>query len=168
MKKRILLGILIVMFPVMLWAQDTRVVVDLKDLDPQTATKIIEAQRASEQVITDKNVENVKKWSELGKAIGEVIKETAHTINVESNDFAKSDLGRIIFWFILYEYVGKGWIKAGIMLFLFIGSFCVFMHSMLSEKANRLAHNEQEAYQIISIASTFIFGVVALFAIIFA
>ena len=100
-----------------LFAQEIKL--DLQKIDPDLARQIIAAQQKA-----DKQVEvtpaKVQEWAEIGKAVGSVVKDTAKTLNVESNSFAQSPLGRTIVWLVVYNYIGKGWIKAGLFFFLFL------------------------------------------------
>lgn len=120
--KTLLIGCVLFASPV--FAQT--VTVDLGKLDSETAKEILE--QTKNKTSSSKEIkENVKDYAEIAQVIGSVLKDSAHTLNIESNDFAKSELGRQIIFLIIYNYVGKGWLKVFITFTVFLISLVVFV-----------------------------------------
>ena len=49
----------------------------------------------------------LQKWQELGDAFAVTIKNIAHSLNVEVNEFLKSDVGMLTAGVIVYKMMGK-------------------------------------------------------------
>ena len=71
---------LIMIFALPLFAQQNTISIDISKLDSKTAASVLKAQKASRGEITPSQVDE---WAKIGLAIGNVIKTTAKTVNVE-------------------------------------------------------------------------------------
>lgn len=73
------------------------------------------------------NLSDTTKWQEVGKAFSETIKDVCQTLNVEVNQFIKSDVGKLTAAIIVYKMVGKDVIRIGVILmFMFILTLMIF------------------------------------------
>jgi len=67
------------------------------------------------------------KWQEIGIAFSETIKQVCQTLNVEVNQFIKSDVGKLTAGIIIYRMVGKDLLRIAIILLFMIGlTFFIF------------------------------------------
>lgn len=73
---------------------------------------------------------NSTKWQEIGIAFSETIKQVCQTLNVEVNQFIKSDVGKLTAGIIIYRMVGKDLLRIAIIL-LFMFTLTVFIFSSI-------------------------------------
>jgi len=133
---------------------ETKVVVDLKNLDDLTRNKIIDSMKKAESSglpidISAFQPEAIKAWV---NAVSEGIKDVCHNLNVEVNDFIKTPAGMIITGSIIYKVIGKdifigvkdivfgilGWVVSMLLLFLIARRF------VLTRKIKILKEYEEE------------------------
>lgn len=95
------------------------------------------------------NLSDTTKWQEVGKAFSETIKDVCQTLNVEVNQFIKSDVGKLTAIIIVYKMVGKDVIRIGIiLLFMFIVTFMIgisiyFIHGKKKWKVKKSDGSEE-------------------------
>jgi len=67
------------------------------------------------------------RWQEIGIAFSETIKQVCQTLNVEVNQFIKSDVGKLTAGIIIYRMVGKDLLRIAIISLFMIGvTFFIF------------------------------------------
>jgi len=69
---------------------------------------------------------NSTKWQEIGIAFSETIKQVCQTLNVEVNQFIKSDVGKLTAGIIIYRMVGKDLLRI-VLILLFMFTLTVFI-----------------------------------------
>lgn len=112
MKK--LYGVLAVAFLLFSVQAFATVEIDTRGLsDAQKAQLVLEADKlrqSQDSAVTDavKNAspEDVSKWSQMGKAVAETIGATAKELSISVNEFAKTDVGKMTMFLIVYKMVG--------------------------------------------------------------
>ena len=103
------------------------------------------AREAIVQVLSDKDnkvpeitSENLEKWSTVGDAFAETIKKICHILNVEVNEFLKSDVGKIVTVVIVYKLIGAELLKVllcyGAWLLITIVSITFFKIAFIKKK----------------------------------
>jgi len=91
---------------------------------------------------------NSTKWQEIGIAFSETIKQVCQTLNVEVNQFIKSDVGKLTAGIIIYRMVGKDLLRILIIslfmlgLTFFIFSSIYFVHGKKKWKIKDKEGNE--------------------------
>lgn len=63
--------------------------------------------RSSSSGYIPSNIRGMMEWKEMGNAFAETIKTVCHTLNVEVNEFLKSDVGKLTAVVIIYKMIGK-------------------------------------------------------------
>lgn len=76
-------------------------------LSKDTREAVAKAVRKAEETIVPASAVELKKWQEFGDAFAITIKSIAHTLNVEVNEFLKSDVGKLTAGVIVYKMIGK-------------------------------------------------------------
>ena len=98
----IMLVVSVVLVSQNVFAENTRVWVDLEKLTPAARNEILDLQKGTRVSDPDQ----WKKWSEIGKGIGLAIGETAKVLNTEVNAFIKTPAGMITVGLIAYKVIG--------------------------------------------------------------
>lgn len=87
-----------------------QVTVDLENLSPQDAAKVLEMQKQANMASKAKEPDTVKKienWVDIGEKLGKAIAATCKELSVQVNDFIKTPVGRMTVAVILWKAVGK-------------------------------------------------------------
>lgn len=93
--------------------------VDISSL-PESERLAIQ-QKLQQQPITNK----VSEWTEIGKAVGVAVKETASVLNVEVNNFAQTPVGKLTIFLIIWKLMSTpilGLAICSIVFFICISS----------------------------------------------
>ena len=144
---------LIVGFSAPTFAQNrdnTKVTVDLKELDDFTRNKVIEMIKKSESTgvpisLGDLKPLEIKTWA---NAITETIKDVCHNLNVEVNEFIRTPAGMLITGLIVYRVIGKdlligvkdivftiiGWTVCLLIIYLFVARKFLLPRKIKTEK----------------------------------
>lgn len=114
------------------FAQGTVKIEDLLTNPNLTATerdkiaKLLTAQPSGKGVVIEA-IANSEKWREVGQAFAETVKQICQTLNVEVNQFIKSDVGKLTAGIILWKMVGKDLIRIVVLsMFLFCLTIVIF------------------------------------------
>lgn len=102
----------------------TKVTVDLQDLGTNERSAVLDAVKNEQPKITNVTPDEVKKWSAIGKGIGDAFAATAKALNVGINDFIKTPAGVMVMWGLaVYLWGGTLWgVFAGSLIWLILGS----------------------------------------------
>lgn len=88
--------------------------------------KLLTAQPSGKGVVIEA-IANSEKWREIGQAFAETVKQVCQTLNVEVNQFIKSDVGKLTAGIILWKMVGKDLIRVAVLsAFLFFLTIVIF------------------------------------------
>lgn len=88
--------------------------------------KLLTAQPSGRGVVIEA-IANSEKWREVGQAFAETVKQVCQTLNVEVNQFIKSDVGKLTAGIILWKMVGKDLIRIVVLsMFLFCLTIVIF------------------------------------------
>lgn len=105
--------------------ENTKVSVDLKDLDNDTRNTIINKLKEVEnkqnqlaQTQVETSIDNAKKFAEYGKSVAIAIQEVCKVLNVEVNAFVKTPVGNTVMWLIIYHVIGKDLLKIVLSFFI--------------------------------------------------
>jgi len=94
-------------------SEATEVTVNLKDLDNETASRILNKMREKEK---DKTVElspsKVDQWREIAQSLGLAVKELCQALNVEINAFIKTDAGKLLTFMLIWKVFGAQLVAA--------------------------------------------------------
>ena len=121
MKKFLLVCMLLISFP----AYAQTVTVDLSQVDNETARRVlIEKKRIDSGLTPQLTVDNVEKWSQVGKNVADAVAATAKGLSIEANEFIKTPVGKVTFFLITWKFFGaKLWtIIGGIFAWIILGS----------------------------------------------
>jgi hypothetical protein len=115
------------------------VTIPLDKLPPETAAKVLEAQKQAQRVIEadkvadewvkanklPKTPEAVKEWAGIGKEVADALAQTAKALSIEVNEFVKTPVGKMVAFLIIWRLVGdKFWkIIAGTAIWIGAGWF---------------------------------------------
>lgn len=104
--KKILISLL---FVVNIFAQDSsKITIDKKDLPPDVVKKIEEVQSKKQEVQqTQKTVESVGQWVNLGKEIGTAMDQGLKSVTQTAVDLSNSPLGWYIMTMIAWKIMGS-------------------------------------------------------------
>ncbi len=103
---------------------DTTVVVDLKELDSQTADSILKKMKEKEKkdVVQQLNPTSIREWKETALGLGMAVKELCKALNVEINAFLKTDAGKLLTFILVWKLFGATMLSFLIKLIVW-GSF---------------------------------------------
>jgi hypothetical protein len=88
--------------------------------------KLLTSQPTGKGVVIE-TLANSDKWREIGQAFAETVKQVCNTLNVEVNQFIKSDVGKLTAGIILWKMIGKDLIRVVVLsFFLFCLTIVIF------------------------------------------
>lgn len=103
--------------------QDASGVVDTSQLSAADQIRLRQARDAAllaaQQARTNTPVvqaERISEYAQIGKGIAQGLGAAAHELNVAVNDFAKTPVGQLTTWLIVYKVVGRDIIHYGLAL----------------------------------------------------
>lgn len=124
-----------------------------QDIQSQGLTEIqrAELQRQAAQMREQNGVPQpstaakTKEWIEVGSAVGEGLASAAERAGVVVNDFAKTPVGQLTMWLIIYKVAGGDIIQLGIGLIFGLVTFTMWARSLLSvtSKHVEITYNEK-------------------------
>lgn len=91
-------------------AAETMTVDDLlksKDLSDSQRSAVADVLRKAEAYKLPVGIQNAEKWQQLGDAFSATIANICKTLNVEVNNFLKTDVGLLVAGVIVYKMIGK-------------------------------------------------------------
>ena len=113
-------------------------------LSSQVRQQIIDLlDKENNTIIPD--IKNVTQWQEFGNVFATTVKQVCHTLNVEVNQFIKSDVGKLTAGLIIYKIVGKDalrifiYITSMFMMTLYYGLIVkfIFMKKKIKNKETK-------------------------------
>jgi len=149
--KKILIISLFIIFSIVSISYAQQVTVDLTKLSNNSRNEIMDLQKKTEETKIPTK-ENVKSWIGIGKEIGEAVNETAKALNVNVNEFAKTPVGKLTTFFLIYKIIGKDLTKLVLAICLFIFIMIILLWSFrkfhLQEKIIEYCEDKKTIKQI--------------------
>jgi len=152
MKKFLLVCMLLISLP----AYAQTVTVDLSQVDSETARRVLaEKKRIDSGLSPQITIDNVEKWSQVGKNVADAVAATAKGLSVEVNEFIKTPVGKATFFLVAWKFFGaKLWSVIGgtiawiILSSLIWKSFSIFHRpqKVLVKQENKTKFYEYKAY----------------------
>lgn len=112
-------------------AEDLLTNPSLTDSERTKLAKLIrEKQQGAVSASIMSSISDSTKWQEVGKAFSETIKDVCQTLNVEVNQFIKSDVGKLTATIIVYKMIGKDIVRMGVLLLFMFGLTIMIFFSL--------------------------------------
>lgn len=95
--------------------------------------------------VSSKTREELSKWGELGKGVGEALLSAARELGVAANDFARTPLGMVTTGIVVYKIIGRDLLK------IIVGSILFTLGWVFGLRLMRHAKGITYTYQSIPI-----------------
>lgn len=131
MKKNIMLYTLLSVFVFTIFSyaaddSDIIVSVNLKELPSNVASEILKYKKETVSKASTIDVDDVERYTEIGRAIALSLKEVCTVLSVEVNSFVTTPVGKITTALIIYRVAGKDIIRSVILAF-----FAMFLYTTI-------------------------------------
>lgn len=137
--KQIMLGVMLALLICSsVFAQGSKVTIDLTDLDPETAAQVLQAQKIANGEMTPiQMADQAEQWANVGVAIGEALSSLCEKLGTEANELIKTPVGALIAVVVIWEMVGQDiWsIVGGSLVWVVLATIIIRSHRYYHKSA---------------------------------